>query len=60
MIDHLSLYNMPAGTLLDIIKGKHAGTWVKINSTQKEFLDLWCNIKTGDIVHRIWLERTLK
>jgi hypothetical protein len=60
MIDSGSLQNMPAGTLLDIVKGPYAGTWVKINSHQTELLNLWCNIKTGSLVHYSWLELALK
>lgn len=56
MIDQGSLQNMPAGTSLDIVKGKHAGTWVKVNSDETELLNLWCNIKTGSLVHYSWLE----
>jgi hypothetical protein len=61
MIDSGSLQNMPAGTTIDIVKGTHAGTWVKINSGDTiELLNLWCNVKTGDLVHYSWLETALR
>lgn len=60
MISQGSLQNMPAGTSLDIVKGPHAGTWVKVNSDETKLLNLWCNIKTGDLVHYSFLEAALK
>jgi len=57
MIDNGSLQDMPPGTLVDVVGGDYAGTWVKINSTSSaELLHLWCNIKSGRLVHFSWLE----